>query len=129
MGSDTEWINPYQATEIGADTLAMVSEGRLEMKWQVGQERDWRIVGGAPDSWRQAIKYIDLYYRAGMITTSTGMFAPSGMWVPTRLTQAGQFLYQAWISHPFTAIPREGMAVEEAMAKIAETYGWALKDL
>ncbi len=122
VGAD-EWINPYRVTMRSADTLNLVVERRLYISVrrpfdeQAGRfgpvERHWVLIGGSV-GWRDAmIEWANRFLDAGMIDYNR----PAGILldeyhpqlrgkVMLYLTQAGHYLWQTWLHHPFEVIEK-----------------------
>lgn len=100
-----EWINPYQLTKRGADTLNRIDENLVFTRLTAGTEagsvpvREWKFLGGdwggAGRDW--AARFLD----AGLVTAEP---AELDTWSPVSLTTAGDALFTTWRDHPFLVI-------------------------
>lgn len=104
LGPDQRWINPYQLTARGYETMVLICEARIQVFHDpdvLGLPTLWRFVGneGTPPWADQAYRWATRYIRAGLVKVS----APDGRdWAPLCPTMAGIVLLDIWRDHPFT---------------------------
>jgi hypothetical protein len=135
------WVNPYQVTKRGADTLNVVMEKRLQFRLRrvFGDNhagftltREWRTVGGSVGSWHSAlIEHANRFLDAGMIDylrpagISVDQWSPQvNDWSPVQVTEAGLFLFRAWQREPFVVVPTSEVPerIERAAVTLSTAY-------
>jgi hypothetical protein len=104
---EPEWVNPYQITKRGAETLTLIAEYQMLARLKPGTEpgsdpvREWAFSGGPPGSWsQQARDWAARFLEVGLIDHARR--PPGDDWSLVHLTRAGKFLLHAWHTHPFT---------------------------
>jgi len=117
-------VNPYQVSKRAADTLNLVMENRLQLRFaQDGTvtpfDRHWRTVGGHV-GWHEALlRNANLFLDAGMIDHTV---EDPGNWAMVSITKAGRYLLDSWIKRPFIVLPDSEEAREAGARALSAVY-------